>query len=112
MVEIARVEACIRRPRFVERVYGARELEEMGRGHMRAQSAAARFAAKEAFAKLIGTGLRGMRLTEIEVLHDALGKPYYALSGAAADRAQGLEIVLSITHSQVYAVASAVGIGR
>ena len=58
-----------------------------------------------AFAKALGTGLRGFALNEVEVLRDALGKPYFALSGRAAARAEGLVFSLSLTHDGGYAAA-------
>lgn len=73
---------------------------------------AARFAAKEAFLKALGTGLRdGISWLELEVSNDALGKPELILSGRAAERFQrnGLNrIHLSLSHDGGNAVAMVV----
>ena len=88
LVEVARMEKSLASPRFWQRVFSPREREEIGARPNRAQSAAAVFAAKEACAKAMGTGFRGIRLVEIELLHDGSGKPELHLSGAAGEFAQ------------------------
>lgn len=82
--------------------FSPREREEIGARPNRAQSAAADFAAKEACAKAMGTGFRGIRLVEIELLHDGSGKPELHLSGAAGEFAQssGLAFSVSLTHTR------------
>jgi holo-[acyl-carrier protein] synthase len=73
---------------------------------------AARFAAKEAFLKALGLGLRdGMAWRELEVVRDALGKPSLRLSGRAAEifRERGLErLLLSYSHDGDYAFATVI----
>ena len=66
---------------------------------------AANFAAKEAFSKALGTGLRGFRLTEVQVLRDEWGAPFFQLDGTAAERARGLCFSVSLTHTREYAQA-------
>ena len=86
-----------------------------------ARHLAARWAAKEAVAKLLGIGLRGLggvgrpgealAWTEIEVLSDAQGRPALTLHGRAAERARELQlgpIALSLSHTREHAIASAV----
>ena len=72
-----------------------------------AESAAADFAAKEAFLKAAGTGLSGFALCEIEALRRENGAPYYAFSGKAAAwlAANGLTAQLSLSHEGEYALA-------
>lgn len=69
----------------------------------------ARFAAKEALLKALGTGLRGeIQWKEIEVIHDNMGKPTINLNGHAADSAHELGVArvnLSLSHTKKYAVA-------
>src|SRR5690554_5606719 len=75
--------------RFAKRLLGTHELECYAWHPQPAAYLAKRFAAKEAFVKALGTGLRqGMRWTEIEVLNDALGRPFLHLTGQARERAQ------------------------
>jgi len=77
---------------------------------------AGRFAAKEAILKVMGTGWRGqIAWTDIEVTNDSAGQPYVVLSGHTREVAHGLgitQIHLSITHTQNYAAASAIGIAE
>ena len=107
LVEVARMEKSLASPRFWQRVFSPREREEIGARPNRAQSAAAVFAAKEACAKAMGTGFRGIRRVEIELLHDGSGKPELHLSGAAGEFAQssGLAFSVSLTHTRQHAAA-------
>lgn len=76
---------------------------------------AGRFAAKEAVMKALGTGWRGgVEWTDIETLPDPLGKPLVTLCGKTAEMAQTLgvaHVLISISHSGEYAMASALGLG-
>lgn len=76
------------------------------------KSYAARFAAKEAVSKALGTGIsRGIGWTDIEVLNDENGKPYIILSGKAQEILLNLGgecISISMSHSENYSVAYAV----
>ncbi|HIR53089.1 MAG TPA: holo-ACP synthase [Candidatus Onthovicinus excrementipullorum] len=112
LLDIARIEDLIRKRRFLERVFGPQELEQLKRRGMPAQSAAGNFAAKEAFLKLFERGIFSVPLREIEVLRRESGAPYYRLSGAAADLAENVEIALSITHTDTQAAAFAVATGE
>jgi holo-[acyl-carrier protein] synthase len=74
-----------------------------------AECFAARFAAKEAFLKAVGTGWRdGLAFKQIEVFADRLGKPELKLSGKASEAATSLNVRtvhLSISHEATHAVA-------
>lgn len=107
LVEIIRIERSIGRPNFLTRWFGERELAEFRARGERPAYIAANFCAKEAFSKAIGTGLRGFELREVELLRDALGKPYLVFSGRAAEmvEALGLEFETSVSHTASYAVA-------
>ena len=69
---------------------------------------ASRFAAKEAFAKALGTGIRGFSLSEITVREDEHGKPYFFLTGRAEALASGFILHLSLSHEKGAAVAMVV----
>lgn len=102
LVDIIRIERLIGDTRFLESVFSEEEREYIAsQGRGAAQSAAGMFAAKEAFSKAVGTGLRGMPLYSIAVSHDALGAPYFKLTGAAQLKANELhaEFLLTITHT-------------
>jgi len=111
VIELARVQRAVQRwgERFLCRVYTTEELR-FCRG--RIPELAARFAAKEAVMKALGTGRRGVGWQEIEVLPNKQGRPLVRLSGGAWDRAQELgvaELVVSLTHGREVALASVVG---
>jgi len=76
-------------------------------GRRRAEFLASRFAAKEAFAKALGTGFRNLIPSDIAVVVDGQGKPSIQLSGAAVDRLDAARMVihLSITHEGPMALA-------
>lgn len=106
-VEIARVAIVVERhgERFLSRVFTPAERAYAGG---RALALAGRFAAKEAAAKAMGTGIGPVGWRNIEVCNDAAGKPSLWLHGAAAARARAaglLEWHLSITHSRDLATA-------
>lgn len=110
IVEIARVAATLKRfgDRFLNRIYTPDEIAYC-RG--RAPQLAARFAAKEAVMKALGTGTRGVGWRDVEVTRKRTGEPGIALHGRAAERAAKLgidRIAISISHSREYAVASVV----
>jgi holo-[acyl-carrier protein] synthase len=84
---------------------------EATRGRGRPHELAARFAAKEATAKALGTGIGAIGWREIEILANPRGKPYIRLHGAAAARAAALGLTswsVSLTHSTTVAMAMVV----
>ena len=119
LVEIARIEGMLEDhgPRFIDRCFtpGERIYADEGRA-VRAERFAARFAAKEAVLKALGTGLRdGIDWTELEVIRDALGKPGVRLHGRAAELATAAGIEgweLSLTHAGGLAMASVIALGN
>ena len=110
IIEIGRISATIDRwgNRFLGRIYTQEELDYC-RG--RPPQLAARFAAKEAVMKALGTGLRGVGWRDIEVVRRRGRAPTVRLHGRAVKLSEQLavtEIALSISHSREYAVASVV----
>ncbi|MDT8309297.1 MAG: holo-ACP synthase [Bacteroidales bacterium] len=87
---------------FKEKVFTQREIEYCEAKFNKAQNFAARFSAKEAFLKAIGTGLRhGLSFLDIEIINDDLGKPEIILHGKAQEIAQKIgttNIQVSLTH--------------
>ena len=113
IAEVERIRAAAARfgERFIGRIYTPAEVayvERRGRAS-RYQRYAARFAAKEAGMKAIGTGWRrGVRWRDFEVTNLASGRPTLRLSGAAAEFAAQLgvrNIALSLTHTATEAMA-------
>ena len=110
---VSRMERAVSRAGFEARVFTQAERDYLDRkGKGRAQSAAAMFAAKEAVAKALGTGMSGgVCFDQIEVTHDALGAPGVQLSGAARERLGAMgggRVLLSLTHEGDMAAAFAV----
>lgn len=107
VIEIERVRRVLDRhgERFLRRIFTERERERYGH---RPAELAARFAAKEATMKALGTGIRGVRWRDIETLSNRRGKPILVLHETAARRAQLLGLVhwsISLTHSRTDATA-------
>ena len=105
LAEVPRVRAAIERygRRFIERIYTPAEIAYVERKANRHERYAARFAAKEAGMKAIGTGWRhGVRWQDFEVLNLPSGRPTLKLHGVAARVAERLgvrAISLSLTHT-------------
>lgn len=97
---------------LIERLFTSAEQSTCSSRRDAASCLAARFAAKEAFLKALGTGLRnGISWHDIEIVNDALGKPELKLSGKAAVSIQALgpcNALLSISHDGGNAVAMVV----
>ena len=109
IIEIERIARAIKSESFIRRVFTAEEAAYcQRRGQQAAASFAARFAAKEAVLKALGTGLREGSMQEIAVDNDGLGKPLVQLSGHFAMLAKQLgvkNIQISLSHSRDFAVA-------
>lgn len=85
IVEVSRIQASIDEfgDSFAERILAASELAAYQQSHIKARFLAKRFAAKEAFSKALGTGLRApATFQNIAVAHDDLGKPLLLLAAA------------------------------
>ena len=113
IIEVARVEQAAARhgERFYRRFFTSAERARCG-GRFTAY--AARFAAKEAVSKALGTGIGDMNWTDIEIVNDARGRPEVKLHGAAAEIAERLGIrewSLSLAHTHEQAVAFVVATG-
>jgi len=110
IIEIARIEQAISRwqTSFLKRVYTSAEVER----YHNVGSLAARFAAKEAVMKALGTGTRGLHWKDIEILSDNDGAPFVQLYGKAHEKSQeaGIrDISVSLSHSREYATAIVMG---
>ncbi|MHC1785620.1 MAG: holo-ACP synthase [Christensenellales bacterium] len=112
LCSVPRMAALLLDERFLNRFFSPGEREYIvSRGAFAAASMAACFAAKEAFAKAMGSGFEGISPSEIIVLHDKRGAPYYELTGGALRSAQekGLRTShLSLSHEGELAAAVAV----
>ena len=114
MVEIRRIQHAVDRygQRFLDRVYTQSEQAYCLRKRNSGESLAARFAAKEAGAKALGTGISyGVNWLEIEVVREPSGRPTLKFHGRAGEIAARMGLAhaaLSITHTAELAMASVV----
>lgn len=112
VVHVRRMEHWIEVPGLTERFFHPDELASaISRGSSMSLSLAARFAAKEAFGKALGTGLWGIRLADIRVINNHNGRPDMELYGSASKRFKesgATRIFLSLTHERDNAIAMVV----
>ena len=116
IVEIDRIKDAINKnERFLHRLFTDDEIKYFKSKGFKAETIAGNFAAKEAISKSIGTGIRNFNFKDIEVLRNNLGKPivktYNNLSKICIDY-NILDIKVSISHSEKYAVANAIAITK
>ncbi|MFP3726994.1 holo-ACP synthase [Priestia filamentosa] len=108
IVELTRIESILERiPRFIEKILTASEKEKALKlnGKRRVEFVAGRFAAKEAFSKAWGTGIgEQLSFQDIEVTSDDKGKPYIKKHPMWRQK----NVHVSISHSELYAVANVV----
>ena len=110
IIEIARIKQAISRwqDSFLKCVYTSAEIEH----YHKMGSLAARFAAKEAVMKALGTGTRGLHWKDIEILSENDGAPFVQLYGKAHQKSQETGIrdfSVSLSHSREYAAAIVIG---
>jgi holo-[acyl-carrier protein] synthase len=113
IIEIDRIKRAIsrRQDSFLKRIYTPAELE----GHHNVSSLAARFAAKEAVMKALGTGTRGVGWTDIEILTNGNRAPLIQLYGRALQKSAEIGVVrfdVSMSHSRKYAIAFVIGYAK
>jgi holo-[acyl-carrier protein] synthase len=114
LIELERISNVIQRhgARFLKRVFTPDELAEFGQN---VASLAVRFAAKEATAKALRTGIGDVGWQEIEILRGPARQPRLILHGRAANLAEELDLEtwsLSLSHTKTHAIALVVAIGN
>lgn len=114
MVKVIRVEEALARfgTRFLARCFTAVERQHCG---LDAKRLAARFAAKEAVSKALGSGISGLSWRDIEIVTSACGRPAVVLHDRAAALASEAGIArceVSLSHDGDYAVAFVVAVGE
>ena len=124
IIEIKRIEKALDRhgERFLKRIFSETELERLVKFKERqvspriiAAELAARFAAKEACSKALGTGIGPVSWKEMEILNEPSGKPVLRLSGRAAQISGMLGYTswsVSLTHTEETAAADVVAAGE
>lgn len=102
IIEISRIESAVEKEKFINEIYTKDEIEEFKKRKENITYLAGHFAAKEAVSKALGTGMRGISFSDIEILSDELGKPFVKI------KKNGYEnyiIHISISHSKENAIA-------
>lgn len=98
-----------KQPSFIDGIFTDNEINYCNQFKNKAERFAARYAAKEAFLKALGTGWRyGITFKDINIVNDDLGKPSIELSGKAKDMADKLKVTsihLSMSHTNTLANA-------
>ena len=116
LIEVERVaEKLEKKAGFRELVFSAHEIAYCERMVFKYEHYAARFAAKEATAKTLQTGFKGLSFKEIEVVRNSAGAPSLKLSGRASALAAKLNLSsfeLTISHEREYAIAFVLGYGE
>ena len=114
LIEIERLEKAVDRHglRFLRRIFTSQELSEVG---MNSASLSARFAANEAVAKALGTGIGVINWKEVEILRGESNEPLLILHGSAELLASKLNLgswSISLSHSKSHAIALVVAISE
>jgi len=118
LIENSRVRSIWERhgERFVDRLLTEAEWAYVRKHTDIVPRLAGRFAAKEAVLKVLGTGWRGkIAWRDMEILNEGNGRPHVKLTGeckCVADQLGITDIFISITHTENYAAANAIGIGK
>ena len=110
IAQVNRFEKWVKNPQMFMRFFNSAEIMEKGSVGAKCQHYAARFAAKEAFSKALGTGIAGFELKEVFIQNDQLGKPELKVEGKALELLKeraGDDFCLhvSLSHEKEYALA-------
>lgn len=114
LCDIARIEKILQRPNnqaFAKKVLHPQEMKVFDSHRFQARFLAKRFAAKEAFAKALGTGIaEGVTLADVQICNNGQGKPYLVLHGASLKKIDtiGGKPHLSISDERQHAIAQVI----
>ena len=112
IVDNNRIKSLIKNKKFVNRIFSKKEITISKKHSNKTNFFSKRFAAKESFAKALGTGFRNnLNLKDIEIINDKLGKPYYLISRKIEKlikknkKTMNFQLFLSISDEKDYSVA-------
>ena len=115
IIENKRIKNSIKNSKFKKRIYSSKELAQSILSKNKVGYFSKRFAAKEAFAKALGTGFRdNLNFKDIEIMNDKLGKPYYAKTKKITQiikkkfKVKNFNCFLSISDEKEYSTAFAI----
>lgn len=109
ITEVKRFEKWIKNPEMLQRFFNEKEISSAKSDSAKCQHYAARFAAKEAFSKALGTGITGFNLKDVYITNNSEGAPLLNIEGAALslmkDRLGNCNAFVSLSHEKEYAIA-------
>ena len=110
IAKVQRFEKWVKSPAMIERFFNQKERSEAKSENARCEHYAARFAAKEAFSKALGTGIRGFELNEVYITNNEDGKPSLNIEGNARKNMEerfgkDCSVHVSLSHEKEYAIA-------
>ena len=109
IAQVSRFEKWVKNPEMLQRFFNEKECGFTGSLASQCQHYAARFAAKEAFSKALGSGISGFNLKEVYITKNSEGKPLLNIEGAALElmkkRFGDCKAFVSLSHEKEYALA-------
>lgn len=109
ITEVKRFQKWIKDPQMIERFFNQHEIKETGTDSFKCQHYAARFAAKEAFSKALGTGISGFNLKDVYIKNNQDGKPLLIVENSAEkllkEKCGECSLHVSLSHEKEYATA-------
>lgn len=112
IAKVSRFERWARNPELIRRFFNECEIACHGSGRIQflSEHYAARFAAKEAFAKALGTGFAGLSLSDFGIQNDGAGRPFFVFgerTRGILDKmcGKGAKVFVSLSHEKEYAVS-------
>lgn len=109
IVQVSRMNKWVENPEIIKRFFNPAEIMEKCSDSTKNQYYAARFAAKEAFSKALGTGITGFSLRDVYITNDKSGKPILNVKDSVADvlreKCGECKIHVSLSHEKEYATA-------
>jgi len=109
ITEVKRFEKWIKNPEMLQRFFNEKEMSSAKSDSAKCQHYAARFAAKEAFSKALGTGITGFNLKDVYITNNSEGAPLLNIEGAALslmkERLGNCNAFVSLSHEKEYAIA-------
>ena len=109
ITEVKRFEKWVKNPEMLQRFFNDKEISSAKSDSAKCQHYAARFAAKEAFSKALGTGITGFNLKDVYITNNSEGAPLLNIEGAALslmkERLGQCRAFVSLSHEKEYAIA-------
>lgn len=109
ITKVSRFEKWVKNEEFIKRFFNSQEIMENGTLNAKCEHYAARFAAKEAFSKALGTGITGFKLKDVFITNDEDGKPKLNIQDNAKKILNNCcgecKVFVSLSHEKEFAIA-------